>query len=1225
MHLFTRTMVAALATAALVLAGCSDDNGSTSSGGKDAGPTDGSSVDGGADTSGTPGDGGGSDGSVTPSTCTDTPKATKDPGAAVCVVEKTGKEGLLVVADVLLPGKVVEGGAVLIDGDGKIACSGCGCADKAADATWVICKDAVVSPGLIDAHNHVGWLNGKPWVATENQVDPALRWEHRHDWRKGKRGHPFVNVSGGGASTDQKAFGELRYILTGGTAIFGSGDLSGLMRDLDSTGKGDNGLGQPGAKYDTFPLGDSSGTQLSSGCKYGNIHNPPGSSTDAYGPHVAEGIDAEARNEFLCLTKQGSDSKDVLDNRAALIHAVGLRAADYGLMGAKGMKMIWSPRSNVSLYGATADVTLAHKMGVTIGLGVDWLPSGSVNMVRELNCAAYLNDNHYGGYFSDEQLWRMATIGAAKALAMDDAFGSLNVGLAGDLAVFAKAGNKGHSAVVNGKTRDVALVVRGGEVLAGNQSIISALEPTCESVGDVCGVEKGVCVENTIGKSYADLMKKIGTPNYPLFFCGVPKNEPSCVPARTLKDDVVNGSSVYAGKSDPADKDGDGIANDADNCPGIFNPIRPLDNGKQPDTDGDGKGDVCDPCPLTPDSETCKPFNPADTDGDGIDAKDDNCPQVGNKDQADKDKDGKGDVCDECPDYKNEGDDGCPYDVTKLKTDKSLMGKRVAVKGLVVTAAAQGGFFAQKDGIPSVDHGGIYVYAGPSELPQVGDLIDVSGGTLTTFFSQKQLSFAKWKVVGKGKFEPRKIDKAAAEKIAKTDKFDSPHDGLLLQLVDAEVSDPKPAPGGGDKEGKNEFELASGLRVDDGMWPEGTPYITMPNKGQIITSIVGPISFRNNYMKVLPRGPKDFNLGPPEVLEVTPGKVFQFVGKSGPTVPEATVIKFTHVDDKDHEVLVNIADSTIAKAVGPFTLKAGESTLTVGVEGLKAGETTLTAKLKDGKKERKIDVVIVDPNADPAVASITPADVKLDLSSEAKFVVTLSNPATATGLDVALKVEPDGVGIAPKMVHVDGGKMSAAFTFKTGIKEGKVTITASTSSGSAKATVEVVDFAKLSLDLSGWTLIQTGSNKTWKIPDGTKVMVGGYVVIGRKADQAAFEKTWGVTFDKSVVYLNSKDKGMTINGDETFTLKDKDGKVVDGPTIKLAKDGNLQRKVPVGDAGSDKSWKAGAGTAGKDPTPGSGQGKVSPSPGIYISEFSDSTGSGKYVYEFVELHYPGPK
>ena len=44
-----------------------------------------------------------------------------------------------------------------------------------------------------------------------------------------------------------------------------------------------------------------------------------------------------------------------------------------------------------------------------------------MNMVRELACAAYLNDNHWGGYFTDWQLWEMATIGAARALAMDPA------------------------------------------------------------------------------------------------------------------------------------------------------------------------------------------------------------------------------------------------------------------------------------------------------------------------------------------------------------------------------------------------------------------------------------------------------------------------------------------------------------------------------------------------------------------------------------------------------------------------------------------------------------------------------------------------------------------------------------------------------------------------------------------------------------------------------------
>ena len=77
------------------------------------------------------------------------------------------------------------------------------------------------------------------------------------------------------------------------------------------------------------------------------------------------------------------------------------------------------------------------------------------------------------------------------------------------------------------------------------------------------------------------------------------------------------------------DSDGDGIADDQDNCPAVANP-------DQLDTDEDGLGDACDP----------------DDDNDGVEDDDDNCPLIANADQADFDADGLGDACD--PDDDND-------------------------------------------------------------------------------------------------------------------------------------------------------------------------------------------------------------------------------------------------------------------------------------------------------------------------------------------------------------------------------------------------------------------------------------------------------------------------------------------------------------------------------------------------------------------------------------------
>ncbi len=117
----------------------------------------------------------------------------------------------------------------------------------------------------------------------------------------------------------------------------------------------------------------------------------------------------------------------------------------------------------------------------------------------------------------------------------------------------------------------------------------------------------------------------------------------------------VNPTCVSAGK----DKDGDGIANEKDNC--AF-----LGNVAQTDGDKDGLGDVCDNCKAIANKDQ------QDLDGDGVGEVCDNCPKYPNPDQKDSDGDGFGDFCDsltcgngkidafeECDDGNTTPGDGC--------------------------------------------------------------------------------------------------------------------------------------------------------------------------------------------------------------------------------------------------------------------------------------------------------------------------------------------------------------------------------------------------------------------------------------------------------------------------------------------------------------------------------------------------------------------------------------
>jgi imidazolonepropionase-like amidohydrolase len=745
-----------IALTTLTFVACSDDSGKTPT---DTGPSNDAGVDGPSSKDGS--------GPTPIEECNNAPLAAAPAGT--CSVTKGSGSATLLRGTVLAPDKIYKNGHVLIEGT-KILCVGCDCSGESsfANATQIVCAKGVISPGLINPHDHIGWAEGhpKPYDAV---------YDHRHEWRKGRNGKPKLSTPGNATGSKETAagrhWGEIRHLLAGTTSMMGSGTAKGLLRNLDDNDV-EAGVSSPYADTPTFPLGDSGGKMLEETCDYSSkgLPDPSKLNGKAYVPHVAEGINKAARNEYLCVSGQRPDGVDVTLPNSTFIHAVGLTATDAQEMGQSNTGINWAPRSNISLYGMTADVVMLRNIGIKISLGTDWPYSGSISLLRELACVNDLNDKYYNGAFSAREIWQMVTANAADACGFTSELGRLRKGFAADIAIFDGSSNDNYAAVTRATVKEVALVMRGGKILYGDAAVVDAAGPgQCEAI-DVCGAARKLCAENEIGQTTSALELAITvarkaaslSPNEPygLFFCGTPKNEPSCLPKR-------NGE--YTGQITADDSDGDGVKNDVDTCPNVFNPPRSMNDGKQPDTDGDKVGDECDPCPLDANTTNCKTvFNPNDKDGDGIDNDSDNCPDVANKDQADADSDKLGDACDPCPQQKGT----CAYTIKQLR-DKGLgkqprHGTKVAVKGATViavrtTRANNYGFYIREG---SGDFEAIFVFT-RDKTPQddqgnnlaVGDVIDIEAeyNEFNDLHELENLSSVKVTSKGTGDVTPKDV------------------------------------------------------------------------------------------------------------------------------------------------------------------------------------------------------------------------------------------------------------------------------------------------------------------------------------------------------------------------------------------------------------------------------------------------------------------------------------
>jgi hypothetical protein len=423
--------------------------------------------------------------------------------------------GMIVTPDTAFAGQVLVEQQLITCVD-----TSCAAMPGAAGAT-LIDTHGIIAPGTIDTHNHILFdiFDNTDWY-------PVMLYQDHDQWTTEPRYGAMLDVkqclvddaqgkptwcattpygtAAGSLRCEVDKFGELKGLVAGTTSIVGLPGTSAacfgsLARSVDVA---QNELGTDTIQTSAlYPPSNPSAvcTNFASG------------KTDAYLIHVGEGDDAKASAELAAIGTMTTPANCLYSHQTAITHGVAFTQADFAMMGSAGMKLVWSPQSNVSLYGVTADIPTAMAAGVTISLAPDWSMGGSQNLLDEMRFADAWDDAHWNNALAPKDVLAMATTHAASVLALDTKLGKLAVGYLADLAVYAGDPTAPYDAILAARPKDVRLVMVGGVALYGDAALAAAgpAQPGCETV-DICGASKFLCVATTdttnkMNQTYADI------------------------------------------------------------------------------------------------------------------------------------------------------------------------------------------------------------------------------------------------------------------------------------------------------------------------------------------------------------------------------------------------------------------------------------------------------------------------------------------------------------------------------------------------------------------------------------------------------------------------------------------------------------------------------------------------------------------------------------------------
>lgn len=333
---------------------------------------------------------------------------------------------------------------------------------------------AFIYPGLIDLHSHIGYNSLPLWV----QPGEKKPFKHHDIWPNRKSYRPKISWPGWvlakAAPEALMTYVQVRALAGGTTGIQGwpttnRTPANQLLRNVDDQRFVDEHSGSDNMRTSALTLDRDA---LRS--KARDLSNELG-----FIYHCAEG-----RTESLVVREfEDLARTNCLRRRLIAIHCNAIGESEFKQWKERAAladddgpgAIVWSPFSNLWLYGQTTNVIAARKQGISVCLGTDWGPSGTKNLLGELKVARIWSDAQ-GWDLDDFDLVEMVTANPGDALSRvwGKQVGRLVHGALADLTVITRKSEDPWENLVRAKEQQVQAVFIGGQPRYGTKKLMDA-------------------------------------------------------------------------------------------------------------------------------------------------------------------------------------------------------------------------------------------------------------------------------------------------------------------------------------------------------------------------------------------------------------------------------------------------------------------------------------------------------------------------------------------------------------------------------------------------------------------------------------------------------------------------------------------------------------------------------------------------------------------------------